>query len=203
MFFFCSNTITDQFKNKMAKTWIETYQLPKKLQFTEEDFQFLMSEKPKEKHKIKIFGKEVNIPRFQQAYGRSYKYSGTIAEAKPIPKIFEKLIAYLNKQYNRKFNMILINWYMNGEDYISMHSDNEKEIVNNSPIVSISLGDTRTFILQNNETREKKKYELKNNNVIVMGGTCQKTHKHGINKEKNKGVRINLTVREVEQLAKT
>ena len=52
--------------------------------------------------------------------------------------------------------MLLINWYMNGDDYISMHSDDEKQLVNNSPIVSISLGDTRTFILQNNETREKK-----------------------------------------------
>ena len=180
----------------MAKTWIETYDLPKKLQFTEDDFQFLMTEKPSVKHKIKIYGKEVNIPRFQQAYGISYKYSGTVAEAKPIPKVFEKLIAYLNKQYNRKFNMILMNWYMNGDDYISMHSDAEKELVPNSPIVSISLGDTRTFILQNKETREKKKYELKNNSVIVMGGTCQKTHKHGINKEKNKGVRINMTIRE-------
>lgn len=37
---------------------------------------------------------------------------------------------------------------------------------------------------------------LENNSVLVMGGTCQKTHKHGITKNpKIKNYRISLTFR--------
>jgi alkylated DNA repair dioxygenase AlkB len=37
---------------------------------------------------------------------------------------------------------------------------------------------------------------LENNSVLVMGGTCQKTHKHGITKKPTiKNYRISLTFR--------
>ena len=70
--------------------------------------------------------------------------------------------------------MMLINWYRNGNDYIGMHSDDEKQLKENSPVVTISLGVERDFILKNIETKEKSVYNLENNSVLTMGGTAKK-----------------------------
>ena len=43
------------------------------------------------------------------------------------------------------FNHVLINWYNDGSHYIGPHSDSEAQIVEDSPIVSVSLGQERTF----------------------------------------------------------
>ena len=72
----------------------------------------------------------------------------------PIP--CQRLIDFFNKRYNTEFNMVLINWHRNGNDYISMHSDNEKEIKKNSPVITLSVGQEREFILQNIKTKSKK-----------------------------------------------
>ena len=46
-------------------------------------------------------------------------------------------------------------------------------------------------------TKKKQTFLLENNSVFVMGGTCQKTHKHGLPKRKKvKDYRISLTFRE-------
>ena len=37
-----------------------------------------------------------------------------------------------------------------------MHSDNEKEIKKNSPVITLSVGQEREFILQNIKTKSKK-----------------------------------------------
>tara|TARA_B100001057_G_C22686473_1_gene885909 strand:- start:125 stop:673 length:549 start_codon:yes stop_codon:yes gene_type:complete len=180
----------------MSTTWIQHYPLPDDLKFGEEHFRELLEEKPEEKHTIKMFGKEMKTPRFVQAFGKDYKYSGNIAKAKPIPEILKPIIEHFNKKYECNLNGILVNFYMDGNDYISMHRDNEKTLNKKSPIVSISLGDTRKFVLQDMVSKEKTVYNLENNDVLVMGGTCQQTHKHGVPKQKNKGMRINITIRE-------
>ena len=42
---------------------------------------------------------------------------------------------------------------------------------------------------------------LENNSVLVMGGTCQKTHKHGITKKPTiKNYRISLTFRVLNEI---
>ena len=180
----------------MSTTWIQHYTLPDEFKFGDKEFRELLEVKPEEKHTIKMFGKEMKTPRFVQAFGKDYKFSQTVAEAKPISENWKPFIDYFNKRYKCNLNGILVNYYMDGNDYISMHRDNEKTLKPESPIVSISLGDTRKFVLQDMETKEKTVYNLENNDVIVMGGTCQQTHKHGIPKQKNKGIRINITLRE-------
>ena len=71
----------------MSTTWFQHYPLPDDLKFGEEHFRKLLEEKPEDKHIIKMFGKEIKTPRFVQSFGIPYKFSGTVAEAKPIPEI--------------------------------------------------------------------------------------------------------------------
>ncbi|MEZ4887957.1 MAG: hypothetical protein R3E32_24730 [Chitinophagales bacterium] len=41
---------------------------------------------PKDYHTIKFYGKEVLTPRWQQAYGKNYSYTGSKNNALPIPE---------------------------------------------------------------------------------------------------------------------
>ena len=182
----------------MAETWIEQIQLPPQLEISDETRKQIWDTRPDLPSKVKVFGKEYNTPRLQRAYGKSYSFSGSVAEAvEPIPEMFQELIDFLNKRYHRNFNMMLINWYRNGKDNIGFHSDDEKQIKKHSPVVTISLGVDRDFVLKNIKTGEKNVYNLKNNQAFTMGGTCQETHKHCLPvRKKITDYRISLTFRE-------
>ena len=43
------------------------------------------------------------------------------------------------------FNGVLVNWYENGLHYIGPHSDDERQLAPGAPILSLSLGATRTL----------------------------------------------------------
>ncbi len=103
-------------------------------------------------------------------------------------------------KYN--YNSVLVNWYMTGNDYVSLHGDRERGLVQSTPIVSISLGGSRTFQVKKNDTKELVYQEMLNDgDCIIMKGTdFQHKYKHCIPKmiAKKHGTvlpRINLTIR--------
>ena len=175
-------------------TWYEFFKLPKNLQNI--DFIKLWNKHPVTFEKVKVYGKIFDTPRYQKCYGRDYKYSGVVHKSVPIPEDFNELIKYFSNKYDCQYNMMLINWYEDGNHYIGFHSDDEKNLNYEAPIITISLGASRNFVIKSNDKKYKKKIELKNYDVLVMGGTFQKTHKHGIPKQKKvKDPRISITLR--------
>jgi alkylated DNA repair dioxygenase AlkB len=53
--------------------------------------------------------------------------------------------------FNTNYNGILVNKYKSGEDYISKHSDDEKNL-DDSGVISISYGATRKFRIRDKKT---------------------------------------------------
>ncbi len=96
------------------------------------------------------------------------------------------------------FNSILCNYYRNGIDYIPWHSDNENSIVENYPIVSLSFGASRPFLVKN-ETFQVS-FVLSHGSLIVMSGHTQTYFKHSIPPDKAlKEDRLNLSFRRMKQ----
>lgn len=192
-----------------GKSWVDVFELPQNLLPTQTQFNKLYNLHPEDKGIVKIFGKEIEVPRWQQPYGKNYKFSGIEHEALPIPVILKKYLDYANEfnykdNYDNDFNMMLLNWYENGSHYIGYHSDDEKEMEindnNESVVFSISLGQDRDFYLKNKKTNVVTKIPMKNGTVLVMGGKTQKTHKHSVPKisgakGQELGRRINITMR--------
>ncbi len=183
---------------------------------TENELNELKNMMPTDHHQIKIFDKMIDIPRMQLCFGQSYNYSGTTSKAiQQIPPVIQKAIDKVNNHFMKStkttepiYSMCLVNYYRDGNDYIGFHSDDEKQLVPNAPIYSISLGAKRKFKLKikdkyNNKKEDKfenkiEEYEIEpeNKSLLIMGGTCQKTHKHSVPKQKNiSELRINLTFR--------
>jgi alkylated DNA repair dioxygenase AlkB len=102
----------------------------------------------------------------------------------------------MNTKFNADFNGILINKYNDGNDYISAHSDDEKnlDIVG---VVAISFGAIRTFRIRD-KTTKKIITNIKTNpfEIIHMGGNFQKEFIHEIPIEKKvKDCRYSFTFR--------
>jgi len=60
-----------------------------------------------------------------------------------MPKMIEKLRRYFSKVYGCEFNMALINWYKDGSHYIGFHADDTRQIAKNTPIIALSLLQSR------------------------------------------------------------
>ena len=183
-------------------SWIERGTIPNNIHLTNDQYKELWDAHPAERHEIYIFNKYHKVPRWNQAYGIDYKFSGNVAKAKPITPLLQKYIDWVNDnelKQNRSggFNSILVNWYENGQHYIGWHSDDESELDTKAPIYTISLGATRTFKIRDKKnTKNVTNYELDNNQFFIMGGNFQKYYHHHLPKRmKCMDSRISITLR--------
>jgi alkylated DNA repair dioxygenase AlkB len=167
----------------------------------EADFNNLWNEHPQEFGKVKIYGKEIFTPRWQQSYGIDYYFSGILHKALDIPPHFKEIYDWANTTKYGPFNQMMVNWYKDGSHYIGAHRDDEKGIEKDSNILSISLGAKRKFRVRCYHSKKiKKDIILEDKSVLVMSGTFNTEYTHEIVKiggEKGKlvGPRINITFR--------
>jgi alkylated DNA repair dioxygenase AlkB len=92
----------------------------------------------------------------------------------------------------------LLNLYHNGEEAMGWHSDNEKEIIANSTIASLSIGASRKFSFKHKVTKETISIQLENGSLLEMKGTIQSHWLHALPKSKKiTESRINLTFRQM------
>jgi alkylated DNA repair dioxygenase AlkB len=127
-----------------------------------------------------------------------YRYSGTKTRGELMPQWMLDIKATVESSLGNEFvfNYCLCNWYKDGTESISMHSDDVRDL--KGPIASVSFGAVRRFDFVNKETKEKKSVDLESGCMVVMTKESQKCWKHGIPKQlKIKTERFNMTFRMV------
>ncbi|HAS6347222.1 alpha-ketoglutarate-dependent dioxygenase AlkB [Vibrio sp. IRLE0018] len=162
-------------------------------------FAALMHSLAWEQKYIRMFGQQVLQPRLQAWYGEErYHYSGLTMEPLPWTPMLKALKVQCELAADTTFNSVLANLYRDGQDSMGWHQDNEAELGSNPIIASLSLGETRRFVLQHKVTKQKIEFELTSGSLLVMGGTTQHFWQHCVPKTaKNKSERINLTYRKI------
>ena len=152
---------------------------------------------------ITIAGKPVPIPRLQAWYGEKnteYTYSGLKLTPEPWTGTLLEIKSQVEAKAGISFNSMLANLYRDGQDSVSWHSDDEKELGNNPVIASVSFGATRNFVLKhcNPHLLEKITLPLGHGDLLVMDGPTQHYWRHRIPKtRKQVHPRINLTFRRI------
>ncbi len=162
-------------------------------------YQTLLNNIPWSHDEVVIFGKRIVTARevawFGDA-GLSYRYSGTTKHPEPWTPELIKLKKLAEHLSDCSFNSCLLNLYHNGGEGMGWHSDDEKSIVRDSAIASISLGAEREFRLKHKRTDDKVSVVLESGSLLVMKDSTQRHWLHSIPKTKRVTTpRINLTFR--------
>lgn len=155
-------------------------------------------------NRIKIFGREVDVPRLEAWYGdqdKSYMYSGILMHPDAWTPTLVAIKEKVETVTEDKFNSVLINLYRNGRDSVSWHSDDEPELGINPTIASVSFGTTRRFQLRHKSNKDLETLEvaLGHGSLLLMKGATQHFWKHQVPKtSKILSERINLTFRVIK-----
>lgn len=146
-----------------------------------------------------MFGKEFITKRKVAFYADKeieYTYSSKTKKGLPWNAELLQIKSMVESFTHAKYNACLLNLYHDGEESMGWHSDDEKEIVIDSSIASLSIGVTRKFSFKHKVTKEKIDCLLESGSLLEMKGAIQKYWWHSLTKSKKViEPRINLTFR--------
>ena len=148
-----------------------------------------------------LFGKKITTKRKTAWYGDEpfkYTYSNTTKCALSWTKELIDLKVKIENETGESFNSCLLNLYHSGEEAMSWHSDNEKELKKNGAIASLSFGAERRFIFKHKTDNLQLEIILEHGSLLLMKDTTQAHWLHKLPPAKRITTpRINLTFRTI------
>ncbi len=155
-----------------------------------------------ERHRLRLFGREVESPRLSCWIGDTdaiYTYSRTRFEPRPWPVALRPVRERLHGECATDFNGVLANLYRSGNDSMGWHADDEPELGAQPLIASLSLGTTRRFVIRHRDDPMRRlDIALAHGSLLLMGGDTQSHYRHALPKTARViGARINLTFRKI------
>lgn len=165
-------------------------------------FNELLIKTPWQSDVVQIFGKEHVTSRKIAFYGdpnTSYSYAHKTKTPLSWTPLLLEIKAKVEAYCHTSFNSCLLNLYHNGEEGMSWHSDNEKELGKNPAIASLSLGAERKFAWKHKVRKDRYDKILPAGSLIFMHGAMQDHWLHSIPKTKKVSQpRINLSFRQIQ-----
>ncbi|MEM9980294.1 MAG: alpha-ketoglutarate-dependent dioxygenase AlkB, partial [Cyanobacteria bacterium P01_D01_bin.2] len=123
--------------------------LPSDLLAKLQPFEAFWALHPENYNPIKIHGRTINTPRWEQSYHKPYCYAGVTNLALPVPELIYPIWDWVKTTIDPRLNGILLTWY-DGRlgHYIGKHRDSTQNMIVGAPIVTVSLGQSRVFRLR-------------------------------------------------------
>ena len=170
--------------------------LPSELRLSDAQFEELWSKHPCESY-ITLYGRRILTPRWQQAYGKDYSFSGQTAEALPIPPLLSPILTWTQEVIESRLNGILVNWYDGAlNHYIGKHRDEGKGLIEQKPIVTISFGEHRVLRMRPWKGQGYLDFEMKGGAVFIIPYVTNRSFTHEVPASKRcRGRRISVTIR--------
>lgn len=178
---------------------ILTTRLPEAL-LQQTSFERWWSLHPEAFSQIMIHGRMVEIPRWQQAYGKDYHFSGTVNEALDLTPEMQAVLEWCQQSIDARLNGLLFNWYDGAQDhYIGAHRDSRQGLIEGTPIVTISLGEERPFRMRHYRQKGFEDFLVGDGDVLVIPWKTNLTHTHEVpNAARYTDRRISITARAFE-----
>lgn len=172
-------------------------ELPAHLRVSPAQFEALWALHPETFHEIKMHGKLVKTPRWQQAYGADYKYTGNVNKALPVPPLLEPVHAWVREHVDARVNGLLLNWYdAERAQYIGKHRDSTVDMIEGAPIVTVSYGGERAFRLRPWKGEGFRDFAARDGAVFVLPSSTNLAYTHEVpHSASSVGRRISITLR--------
>ncbi len=105
--------------------------------------------------------------------------------------VVRRAAAALEERHGVPFPRVGSNLYRDGRDSVAWHGDREDGLV-----AIVSVGERRTFRMRPKGGGASLSWRLGRGDLLVMGGTCQRTWEHTVPKSAAaRGPRISITIR--------
>jgi alkylated DNA repair dioxygenase AlkB len=135
----------------------------------------------------RIQGGEVLRPRLTASVPID-RLSGSLA-------VLREVGGCLSARYDVVFERAGINLYRDGQDSVAWHGDRIARDRPTAIIAIVSLGQARPFRAKPVEGGSSLRFDLGHGDLLVMGGSFQRTWKHAVPKVRSTGPRISVTYR--------
>lgn len=154
----------------------------------------LLTDVPWRAERRQMYDREVEVPRLLCWYGG--------ASELPDP-LLALARDQLNEHYRRELGEPFVTaglcLYRNGADSVAWHGDTIGRGAHTDTMVAIlSVGSSRTLLLRPRSGGESRRFSVGHGDLIVMGGSCQRTWEHAIPKTARPvGPRVSIQFRPV------
>ncbi|GII23689.1 alpha-ketoglutarate-dependent dioxygenase AlkB [Planosporangium mesophilum] len=170
--------------------WIDV--LPGWLTGADTLFERLDADVPWHAERRQMYDREVDVPRLLSFYGEG--------ERLPHPVLDEAraaLTAHYAAELGEPFRTAGLCYYRDGRDSVAWHGDTiGRGSTEDTMVAIVSVGAARPLLLRPRGGGETLRYALGHGDLIVMGGSCQRTWEHAIPKTaRTVGPRISIQFR--------
>lgn len=116
--------------------------------------------------------------------------------ADPLP-LLRAMAVRLTEHYGCDLGIVSANLYRDGNDSVAWHGDRVGRTRSETVVAILSLGTSRRFLLRPEGGGPSVRYVPVAGDLLVMGGTCQRTWEHTVPKStRSAGPRISVMFRE-------
>ncbi len=151
----------------------------------------LVADVPWRAERRQMYDRLVDVPRLVHTYG--------VGEALPHPVLDaarEALSEHYRPELGEPFVTAGCCYYRDGRDSVAWHGDTIGRGRSQDTMVAIvSVGDPRRLVLRPRGGGESVAVELAHGDLVVMGGSCQRTWEHAVPKVAHAGPRISVQYR--------
>ncbi len=156
----------------------------------DELFLHLRDQVPWKAERRYMYEKIVDVPRLVKFYDEG--------EQLPHPALVEMREA-LDRYYETEpFRTVGMCYYRDGRDSVAWHGDTiGRGATDDTMVAIVSVGSPRVLALRPRGGGQSLRYELGHGDLLVMGGSCQRTWEHAVPKTaRPTGPRISIQFRE-------
>jgi alkylated DNA repair dioxygenase AlkB len=170
--------------------WIDV--LPGWLTGSDALFEQLAAEVPWRAERRKMYDHVVDVPRLLAFYG-----AGDVLPHPVLDEAREALSAHYAEELGEPFTTAGLCYYRDGRDSVAWHGDRIGRGARADTMVAIlSVGEPRDLLLRPAHGGESVRRPLGHGDLIVMGGSCQRTWEHSVPKTtRAAGPRISIQFR--------
>jgi alkylated DNA repair dioxygenase AlkB len=158
----------------------------------DELFERLVDELPWRADKVQMYERTLDVPRLVC----SFREDATLPDP-ALATARDRLNAHYEAETDGRFGGVGLNLYRDGRDSVAWHGD---RVARDSPrhfmVAILSLGAPRTLALRPHGGGAARRHEVGHGDLLVMGGTCQRTWEHSVPKTARPvGPRISIQFR--------
>lgn len=166
-----------------AGAWVD--HIPAWVGGTDTLFDEILSAAPWKAYERPMYERVVDVPRLEARRWHDR------------PAVLDRMARALGRHYGVRLPSVTANLYRDGRDSVAWHGDRVGRRRADTVVAILSLGATRKLLLRPEGGGPSVGWALHAGDLLVQGGTCQRTWQHCVPKQALAGPRISVMFREV------